>query len=84
MMRKYERFSNHNLVVIGFVNENLSSDSSDSKSENLEVKFPRLNKNDSAAMVDVIPYCMARNRSKNKRTYFCKNKMTVKEHLKVT
>ena len=84
MMRKCERFNNHNLIVIGFVNENLSSDSSDSKSENLEVKFPRLNKNDSAAKVDVILYCMARNRSKNKRTYFCKNKMTVKEHLKVT
>ena len=74
MMRKCERFSNHNLVVIGFVNENLPSDSSDSKSENLEVKFPLLDKNDSAAKVDVIPYCMARNHSKNKRTYFCKTR----------
>ena len=53
MMSECEKFKNHNLVVNDFVNENLSSDSSDSESENLEVKFLRWSKDDGAAKVEV-------------------------------
>ena len=53
MMSQCERFKNYNLVVSGFVNENLSSDSSDSESQNLEEKFLRWSKDDSAAKVEV-------------------------------
>lgn len=44
---------NHNLVVSAFVSENLSSDYSDSESENLEAKFLWWSKNDGAAKVEV-------------------------------
>ena len=39
MMSKWEKCKNHNLVVSDFVNENISSDASDSESENLEENF---------------------------------------------
>ena len=53
MMSKCERFKSHNLFVSDFVNENFSSDFSDCESENLEVKFLLLSKNDGAARVEV-------------------------------
>lgn len=53
MMSECERCKNHNLAVNDFVNENLSSDSSDSESENLEVKFLRGNKDDGATKIKV-------------------------------
>ena len=86
MMSKSERFKNHDLVVSDFVNENFLSDSSDSESENLEVKFLWWSKNDGAAKVEVTldvedPLL----HGKNKRTFLqSKNKTTVIEHLKVT
>ena len=51
MMSDCERFKNQNLVVSDFVNENLSSDPSDTESENLEAKFLRWSKDDGAAKV---------------------------------
>ena len=53
LMSECEWFNNHNLVVSDFVNENLSSNSSDSESENLEVKFFWWSKDDGAAKVEV-------------------------------
>ena len=47
------KVQNHNLVVNDFVNGNLSSDSSDSESENLEVKFLRGSKDDGATKIKV-------------------------------
>ena len=51
-MNECERQKNHN-DVSNFVNENLSSDFSDSESENLEVKFLWRSKDDGAAKVEV-------------------------------
>ena len=51
-MNECERCKHHN-DVSNFVNENLSSDFSDSESENLEVKFLRRSKDDGAAKVEV-------------------------------
>ena len=51
-MNECERYKHHN-DVSNFVNENLSSDFSDSESENLEVKFLRWSKDDGAAKVEV-------------------------------
>lgn len=51
-MNECERYKHHN-DVSNFVNENLSSDFSDSESENLEVKFLRRSKDDGAAKVEV-------------------------------
>ena len=48
-----ERCKNHSFVVSDFVNENLSSDSSESESQTLEVKFLRWSKDDGAAKVEV-------------------------------
>ena len=79
-----------NLVVSDFVNENLSSDSSDSKSEKLEAKFLWWRIDDGASKVkftpDVEDILHSKKHSKNKRIYFYKseNKMTVIEPLKVT
>ena len=51
-MNECERYKHHN-DVSNFVNENLSSDFSDSESENLEVKFLRRSKDDGVAKVEV-------------------------------
>ena len=51
-MNECERYKHHN-DVSNFVNENLSSDFSDSESENLEVKFLWRSKDDGAAKVEV-------------------------------
>lgn len=51
-MNECERYKHHN-DVSNFVNENLSSDFSDSESENLDVKFLRWSKHDSATKIEV-------------------------------
>ena len=51
-MNECERYKNHKNIS-NFVNENFSSDFSDSESENLEVKFLRWSKDDGAAKVEV-------------------------------
>ena len=52
-MSEWRECKNHNLVVRDFANENLSWDSSHSKSKNLELKFLWLSKNNGAGEVEV-------------------------------
>ena len=78
IMGKCEKCKNHNLAVGDFVNENLSSNRSDSESENLDVNFLWWSKNDGADKVEVTfdvedaVINMARSWSKNKVTHFYK------------
>ena len=53
MMSERERLKNPKLVDTEFANKHLSSDFSDSESENLDVKFLRWSKHDSATKIEV-------------------------------
>lgn len=90
-MRECGKCKNHNFVVSDLVDENLSSDSSDNVSENLEVKFLWQDKNDGTVKVEVTLgvedalIIQQETRITIKNTFLqIKEKMAVTEHLNMT
>ena len=90
-MRECGKCKNHNFVVSDLVNENLSSDSSDNVSENLEVKFLWQDKNDGTVKVEVTLdvedalIIQQQTRITIKNIFLqIKEKMAVTEHLNMT